>query len=1089
MARKVAVSLLICVLIFAGFCFLSFTRLFDIIEARFYDRAILNDLTEELTADTEIVDNYMNQLKQRFLAVLSESSIRNSFWVNQSSDDIWERGRIFASLSEAMPGLQWVRFVDAAGNRMHYSTNPDDQIQTSGDTVFYKNYPEAAGYIPFDQQLLSNINMQRIVFDGGNERLIFFYPFYDSMDIRRGEALFSVSINAFGERLMENAQIKIGEDVSVISEPNGIVIGIPALELQAVKELVSSIWSTGGILRSRIYGPRSGALALLSAKTSDGIYVGRVVPEKLFYLPDSLKALFITAVFITLFVIMFLILNMKQDPIAVVQGRLKELQVSLMNEYYQLMGDMDWAVWRRELEQRRQDVKAELCRGVKIKKGSDVDGYINSFFNRSWDGLLAAIGSRTGMMTTFDEAKLEAILSRVLSSVKRSELYDDSGDFPSTGSAGKDEFDEIEEISDAEEILEAEMDELEAVDDDTPPAATVATKASSIPKSAGIPKTAAKTSSVPKTATQPLPDSLDAIEELDEAVEPEDIEEIGEDIADTGDILEFAKSDEVADDEPVDEFLAVDNPVMQAPRSDSIEKTAYSASALPEPSISDPYDVEEFEEIEDKPLSDDDFIIDNGQFNDLSNAGNQTVDDNGLYDVEEFDDVASPQSRMPSPPTQPVPKTLDANEYGNQDVFDETIASAAPYPKPNFDEVLLKVYDPNVYITSILSDGTPQTSDGTESLDDESGITEEIDRPEGEEYEDISEIDEAEPLDELIPPQETQEELEAALEEDASPLEDAPATEAATGNADTSQSQHDIEWLKLAGEAAALEPENIWAELSSGQETPKKPAATPEKKVRQEPGIELSSDILEDDPFGRVVFTNNVNAASKNPPINILTTKEPAYGEFIPVAVEEAKPKQIPQPEASGSPPSDKHKSVDSIYDVEEFAEVDNDADTVTPVINNPAASVIDEYTFESPRKGMDINEIAKKIEFSPMPKRANEQSDDFDLDVSSPVNELFAGKATGSSNKVSGANNNQPKPDANGSEKSVIKKRGGVDYIDSAALREAVDDTKGVDPEMKNLVDSVLKKPQKPLPKTSPKMPPQKPLKSATPLPPAARR
>jgi hypothetical protein len=116
-----------------------------------------------------------------------------------------------------------------------------------------------------------------------------------------------------------------------------------------------------------------------------------------------------------------------------------------MYEYYQLMGDMDWAVWRRELEQRRDDVRKDLCRDIKIKKGSDIEGYINSFFNRSWDGLLAAIGSRTGMITTFDEAKLEAILSRVLSASKPS-----GGDYDyEFQTPGHDDYD-IEEFQSAD---------------------------------------------------------------------------------------------------------------------------------------------------------------------------------------------------------------------------------------------------------------------------------------------------------------------------------------------------------------------------------------------------------------------------------------------------------------------------------------------------------------------------------------------------------------------------------------------------------------------------------------------------------------
>jgi hypothetical protein len=446
-ARKFAISLLACVLAFTGLCVFAFTDLFNIIEARFYNRAVLNGLESELASYTNFVDGYVDELQKRFSDILSEKAVKNSFWIDQNREDIYERGRIFASLGISLPGLQWVRFVDATGNRIHYSTNQDDQILNSAGMVIYKNYYETAGYIPFDQQMISGAEMRRIVFDEDGERLIFYYPFYDSMDVRRGEAMFAVSIRSFREHITQSARKKMIDDISVISDPAGIVIGVPAMETASLKKEIAYVWALEGTAMSRLYIPGHSTLALLSSKTSQNIFVGFVVPENLFSFPDALKALLTASVFITLFVVFFLVANIKQDSVAVVQGRLKELQVSLMHEYYQLMGDMDWAVWRRELEQRREDVKNELCRGIKIKKGGDIEEYINSFFHKSWDGLLAAIGSRTGMITTFDEGKLEAILNRVLSSVKSSGIPGDDYEFQTARPSD----DDIEEFENADE--------------------------------------------------------------------------------------------------------------------------------------------------------------------------------------------------------------------------------------------------------------------------------------------------------------------------------------------------------------------------------------------------------------------------------------------------------------------------------------------------------------------------------------------------------------------------------------------------------------------------------------------------------------
>jgi hypothetical protein len=818
-ARKAAVSLLICVLLFAGFCIFAFTSLFDIIETRFYDRAILNELNNDLAADTSFIGNYISDMQKRFSDILLEDSIRRSFLVHQNREDIYERGRVFSLLGVSLPGLQWARFVDSAGNRIHYSTNPDDQIITNERTIQYKNYPEVEGYLPFDQQMLSGISTEHILFDDENERLIFYYPFYDSMDIRRGMALFSVSIGAFSERLAENRQIKVIDNVSVISGPNGIVIGISLLDIVSIKEAVASVWASGSTAISRIYAPQSSPLILLSAKTSQGIFIGRIAPENLFAFPDMLKALLIAAAFITMFVIMFLVFNVKPDAVAIVHGRLKELQVSLMHEYYQLMGDMDWAVWRRELEQRREDVRNELCRGIKIKKGSGTESYINSFFDRSWDSLLAAIGSRTGMITTFDEAKLEAILNRVLTSSKSS-YSDDDYDFKSG----------------AQDAHFKESGDGGDIPDDV---------------SAGI------------------GDSYDGIEEL-----------------------------EPADDEP---------PARYSPAS-----------------VENSYDgIAEFEQADDEPL-----------------------------------------------------------------------AKSSPA-------------------------GVENSYDG---------------------------IGELEPA------------------HDSAPVESTPA------DAGESVSE-DAAWLSLAGNAAAMEPSDVWAELTDGG-TPE----TTEALKQQETPKKLSpfnSHILEQDPFDDTAFAGAVEGAFGGPD-RPAEADIPDYGEFIPSA-----------------PALNKVVNIDPLYTVEEFDDVDGETLYQDAYKENP-----EHYELVRPDKQIDIDEIARQIEFTAGDNSKPPHNDDFDLDIDSPLEEIFSKKTYNEAAPLS------PKPPAGKTAKKVrelkarntleqasspppqhyrffsqksgdleyleaaedeaaaplIKKRHGVDYIDSGLLKKNSAGGENIDPQMKNLVDSVLR-------------------------------
>jgi hypothetical protein len=122
-SQKISVSLLISVLLFAGFSALAFTGLFSLVETRFYNPAVAKGLSRDAEADATSVGEFLEELRDRFSAVLEEGSVKRSFLPNQGAEDIFERTKLFGTLMESLPGLQSVRFVDAAGKRLHFSTS------------------------------------------------------------------------------------------------------------------------------------------------------------------------------------------------------------------------------------------------------------------------------------------------------------------------------------------------------------------------------------------------------------------------------------------------------------------------------------------------------------------------------------------------------------------------------------------------------------------------------------------------------------------------------------------------------------------------------------------------------------------------------------------------------------------------------------------------------------------------------------------------------------------------------------------------------------------------------------------------------
>ncbi|MDR3166527.1 MAG: hypothetical protein LBT93_01180 [Treponema sp.] len=413
-SQKVALSLLISVVLFAGFTVLAFTGLFDLVEARFYNPSVVRGLTEEINRDTSTIEDFMAELQSRFSATLRESPVKRSFLPIQVGEDIFERTRIYGLLVESLAGLQWVRFIDAGGSRIHFSTYTQDILYQDRLSVVYRDYTNNPENLPYEQIAVSNQGNTKITFDEGGGRILFSFPFYDSFDVYRGTALFSLSLRAVTEHLIHEGRIKVGENITILNEPGGIVSGIPLLLQNALLPMIASIWREGILNLSPLDSTDSGiTLALISSKTLQGIFVGRLVDESVFSFPLAMKIILLASFFLTLYLIIFLAFNTKQDTITVVENRLKQLRLSFIEQYYDQKEDLDTDQRNRELEKRREEIRAEIKRGLGINR--ELDKEVDTLIDNFWDELLAATVDHRKMKAPagVDEKKLRAILDRI----------------------------------------------------------------------------------------------------------------------------------------------------------------------------------------------------------------------------------------------------------------------------------------------------------------------------------------------------------------------------------------------------------------------------------------------------------------------------------------------------------------------------------------------------------------------------------------------------------------------------------------------------------------------------------------------------
>jgi len=370
-SQKISVSLLITVLLFAGFAVLAFTGLFDLVEARFYNPSISKGLSQDVVRDAQAVREYLDEMESRFSGILKEEPVRRSFLPNQSAEDIFERTKLFGMLLESVGGLQSVRFIDFLGKRIHFSTARSDVLRQDRLSVAYKNYGDSPVDLPFADIAAEADVPSRLIADAQGERCIFAYPFYDSFNVYKGTVLFSLSLRGLAERLIAEGRLRVGEELSLVREPAGVVSGLPRVGKALLQDSISSAWKDGALGPTPLASGESGiSYTLVSTKARDSFLVARLVDEKIFAFPQAMKTILMASFFLTTYLTVFLLFNLRQDSITIIRDRIKRLQITLLEEYYDRKGDLDWTRWTRELDQRREEVRTEMKRGLggKIRK-------------------------------------------------------------------------------------------------------------------------------------------------------------------------------------------------------------------------------------------------------------------------------------------------------------------------------------------------------------------------------------------------------------------------------------------------------------------------------------------------------------------------------------------------------------------------------------------------------------------------------------------------------------------------------------------------------------------------------------------------
>ncbi len=589
--KKLLISLLVGMVVTGAFLVAGFTGFFDRFETTFYNARVLESVDSELQRVNSVFQEYQSEIINEGQNLVTQPAFQNSFNLNQSSQDINVREDLLDEFTSGFPALRSLRIVDDQLVNLEYSSRFSD-IEFRG-TSGIRYFPVEDLDFPFDlegtvQDLASEDRgswIRRI----SEEFQLFIYliPVYNNFDIFSGYALFEFDTSSLTNILTREQLIPFGGEIRIFP-PDGLIINPP----QRAEGVVGSLTERWDALKNSealtlsIDGQGEVLVRILGDQQSSSVFL---VPLSELELSTGMIIFLNLLLFFTAFLLIFLLLNIRQDSEVVIRDRVKRFQLDLLQEAVDQRGNIDVAKWQSELRSRKDDIKKRITSGITKRDRQLYDELIDS----SWDDILDILGSRrmTNQISNvnFDARYLEQLVENIAARLEHTGLN------PNAIPAGlpvpqkkqgnqepaelEDELSEVEEIEEIEEIEEAgaveELGDIAAGED------------------LGEPVEVEEVSELDEAEELSEVEEIDEIEEIEEAGAVEELGDIaaGEDLGEPVEVEEVSELDEAEELSEVEEIEEID----EIEEAGDVEELGDIAAGE---DLGEPVEVEEVSEIE-----------------------------------------------------------------------------------------------------------------------------------------------------------------------------------------------------------------------------------------------------------------------------------------------------------------------------------------------------------------------------------------------------------------------------------------------------------------------------------------------------------
>ena len=375
-----------------------------------------------------------------------------------------ERGKLSALLYQKISGLNGMRLIENDGIHIHFSTFGEDTLTETSNLISYKNYTDA-NKIPFTLLEASDGEKQtKIYFDSIKNELVFSYPFYDNYTAYRGTFIFYVLGDDFTQYLIDRELVSLNARGTVCS-PNGFVFDLPITGREILMKEIEQRWSRKiQNVEQLVQSDTKSENIFIITQGNDRIKIGEIRTQDAFEFSDIEKLLLLICLFITLYLIIFLLFNIRHDDMVIVCRRLRKFQYELLKEYIDRKDSMDWKTLSKEIAHRKNDVNSEIKKSLG-RRGKKHSKEVDELLEDLWTDVMSAMGGNVSVVRQVVSSNPIAVAS-----TKKTAAADNIEELEEVSDA--DEVEELEEIPDADEVEELEeipdadeVEELEEIPD------------------------------------------------------------------------------------------------------------------------------------------------------------------------------------------------------------------------------------------------------------------------------------------------------------------------------------------------------------------------------------------------------------------------------------------------------------------------------------------------------------------------------------------------------------------------------------------------------------------------------------------------